>query len=314
MVESSEMGPGFSLEAPFYLSDPRWCAAEHNQLYRYYIKRGTLVACDAAGNETDPILRWYSRRYLAETIRCWHRVVRAEVVDDEDARLVDGRQSPMQTRESSVANSAAGGPAGLVVDVTWTTSASTGIGLVSNAAVDGNGATTTGNQNLSVHGATTPQRRLSVDGNSNLKEMARLRRPSAAPSILEHTHFAVSSTATGEYSRLQQDGKESGDMEGVDDQNDAAPASKRSRTSDSSSRRLSDSEFLLGMKEVIQSVSTADSKPVLTAALEWVQDAYNNDNEEDQIDVATRLAEDQALRVMAVSGPKRKRVLEFFIQ
>ncbi|KAI9182950.1 hypothetical protein H9P43_003866 [Blastocladiella emersonii ATCC 22665] len=131
------------------------------------------------------VSKWYSRRYLAETIRCWHRVVRAEVVDDEDARLVDGRQSPMQTRESSVANSAAGGPAGLVVDVTWTTSASTGIGPSSNAAVDGNGATTTGNQNLSVHGATTPQRRLSVDGSSNLKEMARLRRPSAAPSILE---------------------------------------------------------------------------------------------------------------------------------
>ncbi|KAI9159216.1 hypothetical protein H9P43_008555 [Blastocladiella emersonii ATCC 22665] len=115
------------------------------------------------------------------------------------------------------------------------------------------------------------------------------------------------------YSHLEQDGKESGDVEGVDGQDDAAPASKRSRTSDSSSRRLSDSEFLMGIKEVFQSVATADSKPVLTAALEWVQDAYN-DNEEYQIDVATRLTEDQALRAMAVSGPKRKRVLEFFIQ
>ncbi|KAI9175472.1 hypothetical protein H9P43_006833 [Blastocladiella emersonii ATCC 22665] len=115
------------------------------------------------------------------------------------------------------------------------------------------------------------------------------------------------------YSHLEQDGKESGDVEGVDGQDDAAPASKRSRTSDSSSRRLSDSEFLLGIKEVFQSVATADPKPVLTAALEWVQDAYN-DNEEYQIDVATRLTEDQALRVMAVSESKRKRVLEFFIQ
>ncbi|KAI9189059.1 hypothetical protein H9P43_000486 [Blastocladiella emersonii ATCC 22665] len=88
---------------------------------------------------------------------------------------------------------------------------------------------------------------------------------------------------------------------------------KRSRTSDSSSRRLSDSEFLMGIKEVFQSVATADSKPVLTAALEWVQDAYN-DNEEYQIDVATRLTEDQALRVMAVSESKRKRILEIFIQ
>ncbi|KAI9183605.1 hypothetical protein H9P43_004523 [Blastocladiella emersonii ATCC 22665] len=122
-----------------------------------------------------------------------------------------------------------------------------------------------------------------------------------------------SSTATGKYSHLEQDGKESGDVEGVDGQDDAAPASKRSRTSDSSSRRLSDSEFLMGIKEVFQSVATADSKPVLTAALEWVQDAYN-DNEEYQIDVATRLTEDQALRVMAVSESKRKRVLEFFIQ
>ncbi|KAI9189384.1 hypothetical protein H9P43_000817 [Blastocladiella emersonii ATCC 22665] len=122
-----------------------------------------------------------------------------------------------------------------------------------------------------------------------------------------------SSTATGEYSHLEQDGKESGDVEGVDGQDDAAPASKRSRTSDSSSRRLSDSEFLMGIKEVIQSVSTADSKPVLTAALEWVQDVYN-DNEEYQIDVATRLTEDQALRVMAVSESKRKRILEIFIQ
>ncbi|KAI9175524.1 hypothetical protein H9P43_006885 [Blastocladiella emersonii ATCC 22665] len=121
------------------------------------------------------------------------------------------------------------------------------------------------------------------------------------------------STTTGEYSHLKQDGKESGDVEGVDGQDDAAPASKRSRTSDSSSRRLSDSEFLMGIKEVFQNVSTADSKPVLTAALEWVQDAYN-DNEEYQIDVATRLTEDQALRVMAVSESKRKRVLEFFIQ
>ncbi|KAI9187583.1 Ribonucleases P/MRP protein subunit pop1 [Blastocladiella emersonii ATCC 22665] len=122
-----------------------------------------------------------------------------------------------------------------------------------------------------------------------------------------------SSTATGEYSHLKQDGKESGDVEGVDGQDDAAPASKRSRTSDSSSRRLSDSEFLMGIKEVFQSVATADSKPALTAALEWVQDAYN-DNEEYQIDVATRLTEDQALRVMAVSESKRKRVLDFFIQ
>ncbi|KAI9188183.1 hypothetical protein H9P43_002574 [Blastocladiella emersonii ATCC 22665] len=122
-----------------------------------------------------------------------------------------------------------------------------------------------------------------------------------------------SSTATGEYSHLEQDGKESGAVEGVDGQDDAAPASKRSRTSDSSSRRLSDSEFLMGIKEVFQSVATADSKPVLTAALEWVQDAYN-DNEEYQIDVATRLTEDQTLRVMAVSESKRKRVLEFFIQ
>ncbi|KAI9175420.1 hypothetical protein H9P43_006781 [Blastocladiella emersonii ATCC 22665] len=121
------------------------------------------------------------------------------------------------------------------------------------------------------------------------------------------------STTTGEYSHLEQDGKESGDVEGVDGQDDAAPASKRSRTSDSSSRRLSDSEFLMGIKEVFQSVATADSKPVLTAALEWVQDAYN-DNEEYQIDVATRLTGDQALRVMAVSESKRKRVLEFFIQ
>ncbi|KAI9187814.1 DNA kinase/phosphatase Pnk1 [Blastocladiella emersonii ATCC 22665] len=116
-----------------------------------------------------------------------------------------------------------------------------------------------------------------------------------------------------EYSHLEQDGKESGDVEGVDGQDDAAPASKRSRTSDSSSRRLSDSEFLMGIKEVFQSVATADSKPVLTAALEWVQDAYN-DNEEYQIDVATRLTEDQALRVMAVSESKRKRILEIFIQ
>ncbi|KAI9175370.1 hypothetical protein H9P43_006731 [Blastocladiella emersonii ATCC 22665] len=115
------------------------------------------------------------------------------------------------------------------------------------------------------------------------------------------------------YSHLEQDGKESGDVEGVDGQDDAAPASKRSRTSDSSSRRLSDSEFLMGIKEVFQSVATADSKPVLTAALEWVQDAYN-DNEEYQIDVATRLTEDQALRVMAVSESKRKRILEIFIQ
>ncbi|KAI9159404.1 hypothetical protein H9P43_008744 [Blastocladiella emersonii ATCC 22665] len=121
------------------------------------------------------------------------------------------------------------------------------------------------------------------------------------------------STTTGEYSHLEQDGKESGDVEGVDGQDDAAPASKRSRTSDSSSRRLSDSEFLMGIKEVFQSVATADSKPVLTAALEWVQDAYN-DNEEYQIDVATRLTEDQALRVMAVSESKRKRILEIFIQ
>ncbi|KAI9164420.1 hypothetical protein H9P43_002665 [Blastocladiella emersonii ATCC 22665] len=105
-----------------------------------------------------------------------------------------------------------------------------------------------------------------------------------------------SSTATGKYSHLEQDAR-----------------SLRSRTSDSSSRRLSDSEFLMGIKEVFQSVSTADSKPVLTAALEWVQDAYN-DNEEYQIDVATRLTEDQTLRVMAVSESKRKRVLEFFIQ
>ncbi|KAI9184580.1 hypothetical protein H9P43_003635 [Blastocladiella emersonii ATCC 22665] len=130
---------------------------------------------------------------------------------------------------------------------------------------------------------------------------------------MEPSSLNCPSTTTGEYSHLEQDGKESGDVEGVDGQDDAAPASKRSRTSDSSSRRLSDSEFLMGIKEVFQSVATADSKPVLTAALEWVQDAYN-DNEEYQIDVATRLTEDQALRVMAVSESKRKRVLEFFIQ
>ncbi|KAI9159444.1 hypothetical protein H9P43_008784 [Blastocladiella emersonii ATCC 22665] len=134
----------------------------------------------------------------------------------------------------------------------------------------------------------------------------------------EHLRDAIEgiecdSTTTGEYSHLEQDGKESGDVEGVDGQDDAAPASKRSRTSDSSSRRLSDSEFLMGIKEVFQRVATADSKPVLTAALEWVQDAYN-DNEEYQIDVATRLTEDQALRVMAVSESKRKRILEIFIQ
>ncbi|KAI9189640.1 hypothetical protein H9P43_001073 [Blastocladiella emersonii ATCC 22665] len=124
---------------------------------------------------------------------------------------------------------------------------------------------------------------------------------------------ALEVAVTLSYSHLEQDGKESGDVEGVDGQDDAAPASKRSRTSDSSSRRLSDSEFLMGIKEVFQSVATADSKPVLTAALEWVQDAYN-DNEEYQIDVATRLTEDQALRVMAVSESKRKRILEIFIQ
>ncbi|KAI9176011.1 hypothetical protein H9P43_006375 [Blastocladiella emersonii ATCC 22665] len=136
--------------------------------------------------------KWYSRRYLAETIRCWHRVVRAEVGENEGSRLVDGMRSPVRSSDPSVANTAARASTGLAVAVeaTWDASTSTGIGPGSNMGIDGvNHATTKGNQNLTLHvgGAGAPvQRRLSVDrGSVHTGMPPRARRPSVAPSIIE---------------------------------------------------------------------------------------------------------------------------------
>ncbi|KAI9188863.1 hypothetical protein H9P43_000285 [Blastocladiella emersonii ATCC 22665] len=122
-------------------------------------------------------------------------------------------------------------------------------------------------------------------------------------------------TATGKYSRLNAEGSNAEEVgkEVSEDKDDAAHASKRSRTSNSSSRRLSDSDFLMGIQKVFKSVLAAESKPVLAAAIEWAQGAYGND-EDFQIQVATRLTKDQALRIMAVAESMRKRVLELFIQ